>query len=955
MNTKNINAYCFWLLICFFSFNGAYAQETKDSLVNVAFDKVAKKNLLGGVSVVNVSDLLNKSYGTYSLDNLQSFVGGYTGNLWGQAPLILVDGIPRRATDVRLVEVEAITVLKGASAVVLYGSTAAKGAILITTKRGSENPLKIKVRLNSGIFVPKSFPGYLKSADYMTLYNEALTNDGIATSGAGYTQQDIDNTRSGVNPYKYPDVDFFSSDYLRKAYSRSDVTTEVSGGNNFARYYTNIGLSYNNSLVKYGEQKNNSDLAFNVRGNVDMNIAKWLTASADAVAISNSNYTGRGNFWGSSSTIAPNFNRFSPLIPIDMLDPSNAALQTIVKNSNHIIDGKFLLGGQSTNPTNVFSDMLAAGYIRTKSNTFLYNLNLKADLSSITEGLSFKTGTSMDYSSLYSEAYLLPYATYRPTWSTVNGKDVITALEKFGEDKNSTNEYVGRSTYTQTMSFRSQFNYNRTFAQDHTVSANVLGWWYKTQFSSDIDNEGGSDYQPVLNTNLGFQAAYNFRSKYYIDFSAALIHSAKLPPGNRNGISPAVTVGWRMSNESFFKDHLSFIDDLKLSASYASIKQDLDITGYRANNVNEPVDYYLYQGYYSNNAILGGYYQWRDNVAGGRTTLSGQAENPDLTFVKRNEFRLSLDGAIFKNLLTFDFNYFSQNTKGLLARGLTIYPSYFSGSGDFRPWINFNEDKRTGFDFALNLNKQAGQLFYSLGVSGMFYNSKAVQRDEIIDQAYLARAGRPLDAYYGYISEGLFQNQAEIDAHAKQTFGTVKPGDIKYKDLNNDGLIDNRDQQDLGHTGWAASPFSFGLNLTLKYKHFTLFALASGTRGAVGFKNSSYYWVGGSGKYSEAVLDRWTEQTKATATYPRLTTNSNNNFRNSTFWMYKTNRFDLNRVQLTYDFDKKIFNDSFVNGLSLYIQGDNLLVISSERKLMETNIGTAPQTRFFNLGARVSF
>jgi len=955
MNTKNINACCFLLLICFLSFKGATAQEKKDSLVNVAFDKVAQKNLLGGVSVVDVSALLNKSYGTNSLDNLQSFVGGYTGNIWGQAPLILVDGIPRRSTDVRLVEVESITVLKGASAVVLYGSRGAKGVILITTKRGNESPLKIKVRANSGVFVPKGYPDYLKAADYMTLYNEALTNDGIATSGAGYSQQDIDNTRSGVNPYKYPDVDFFSSEYLKKAYTRSDVTTEVSGGNSFARYYTNIGLSYNNSLVKYGEQKENSDLAFNVRGNVDMNITKWLTASADAVAITTNNYTGRGNLWGASSTIAPNFNRFSPLIPIDMLDPNNPALQTIVKNSNHLIDGKFLLGGQSTNPTNVISDMLAAGYIRTKSSTFLYNLNLKADLGSIIEGLSFKTGTSMDYSSLYSEAYQLPYATYRPTWSIVNGKDVITSLEKFGEDKNSTNEFVGRSTYTQTMSFRSQFNYNRTFAQDHSVSANVLGWWYKTQFSSDIDNEGGSDYQPVLNTNLGFQAAYNFKSKYYFDFSAALVHSAKLPQGRRNGISPAVTVGWRISNEAFFKNNLSFIDDLKLSASYAAIKQDLDITGYRANNVNEPVDYYLYQGYYSNNATLGGYYQWRDNVAGGRTTLSGQAENPDLTFVKRKEFRLGLDGSIFKNLLSFDFNYFSQSTDGLLARGVTIYPSYFSGSGDFRPWINFNQDKRTGLDFALNLNRQIGQLYYSLGVSGMFYQSKAVRRDEIIDQPYLARAGRPLDAYYGYISEGLFQNQAEIDAHAKQTFGAVKPGDIKYSDLNNDGLIDSRDQQDLGHTGWAASPFSFGVNLTLKYKNFTLFALGSGTRGAVGFKNSSYYWVGGSGKYSDVVLNRWTEQTQATATYPRLTTNSNNNFRNSTFWMYKTNRFDLNRVQLTYDFNEKIFNGSFLSGLSLYVQGDNLLVISSERELMETNIGTAPQTRFFNLGARVSF
>ena len=972
MNRKYIVTCCFCLVAFLLRITGTSAQEQKDSivkvpfrnvsaqlpndsLVKVAFRTVAREDLLGGVSTVNISALLKKSYSTRSLDNLQSFVGGYNGNIWGQAPLILIDGVPRNAADVKLVEVQSITILKGANAVMLYGSTAAKGAVLITTNRGSIKPLSINVRANTGIFVPKAYPKYLNGADYMTLYNEALTNDGIATSGAGFSQEQINNTRAGTNPYRYPDVDFFSNDYLKNAYSKSDLTTEVSGGNEFARYYTNIGLSYNNSLIKYGEQKKNSDFGFNIRGNVDMNITKWLTASADAVAISSNNYAGRGDFWGASSTIAPTFNRFSPLIPIDRLDPGNPALQTFVKNSNHVIDGKFLLGGQSTNPTNVFSDMLAAGYVRTKTSTFLYNLGVKADLASLVKGLSFTTATSMDYASLYSEAYNLPYATYRPTWSTVNGQDVITALEKFGEDKNSTNEYVGRSTYTQTMSLRSQFDYARVFGNDHSVTATVLGWWYKTQFSSDIDNQGGSDYQPVLNTNLGFQAGYNFKRKYYVDFTSALVHSAKLPPGKRNALSPSVSLGWRISNESFFKDNISFVDDLKFNASYSSINQDIDVTGYRANNVNEPVDYYLYQGYYSNTAALGGYYQWRDGVAGGRTTLSGQSENPDLTFIKRNELRVGLDASFFKNLLTLDLNYFSQNTNGLLARGVTIYPSYFSGSGDFRPWLNFNKDKRSGLDFSLNLNKHIGELQYSLGISGMFYDSKAVKRDEIADQAYLARAGRALDAYYGYVSEGFFQSQADIDAHAKQTFGVVKPGDLKYKDLNGDGLIDGRDQQDLGHTGWAASPFTYGLNLTLKYKNFTFFALGSGSRGAVGFKNSSYYWVSGTGKYSEAVLDRWTEATKMSATYPRLTTNSNNNFRNSTFWLYKTNRFDLNRVQLSYDFDHKFLKDSFVHGLSLYVQGDNLLVISNERKLMETNIGTAPQTRFFNLGARASF
>ena len=166
---------------------GTQAQESrdsllkpnKDSLINVAFGKVAQRDVLGAVSAVNVADLINKSYGTYSLDNLQSFVGGYTGNVWGQAPLILIDGIPRRASDVRMIEVESVTVLKDASSVALYGSRASKGAVLITTKRGSDKPLTVDVRANTGLLVPKGYANYLNSGEYMSLYNEALRNEGL--------------------------------------------------------------------------------------------------------------------------------------------------------------------------------------------------------------------------------------------------------------------------------------------------------------------------------------------------------------------------------------------------------------------------------------------------------------------------------------------------------------------------------------------------------------------------------------------------------------------------------------------------------------------------------------------------------------------------------------------------------------------------------------------------------
>ncbi len=959
MKKRYIKTCCVLFAAFFAGAVKTHAQEKPDSLVNVAFRTVAKDDLLGGVSTINVTELLKKSYSANSLDNLQSLVSGVTGtNIWGQAPLILVDGIPRRATDVRLTEVESITVLKGANAVVLYGSNGSKGVILITTKRGQVGPLRIDVRANAGLFVPKAYPKYLGAADYMTLYNEALTNDGIAIrqGSSGYLQSEIDITRAGTSPFRYSDINFYSSDYLKKAYQRADVTTEIAGGNEFARYYTNIGLNSNSSLVNYGEQKKNRDFGFNVRGNVDMNISKWLTASANAVANMNDNYAGRGDFWGAASTVPPNFNRFSPLLPISAIDPSNTQAIALANNSNHIIDGQYLLGGLSTAQTNVFSDMLAAGYIKTKSRTFLYNLNAKADLSTFTKGLSFSAGTSMDFNTTYSEAYQLGYATFEPTWNTVNGVDVITGLRQFGVDQNSNSENVGRSVYTQTMSFRSQFDYKRTFANDHNVTATALGWWFMSQYSGDADN-GLGIYQPIKNTNLGLQAGYNFRQKYYVDFSGALVHSAKLPQGRRDGISPTVTLGWRISDESFFKNNFSFFNNLKITSSYSSLKQDLDVTGTRFG-VSGAVDYYLYELNYTNR-IGAGYYQWRDGAAGagGNTSRSLSAANPDLTFVKRNEVRVGLEGGMFKNLITFDANYFSQITDGLLAQGATVYPSYFAGQGDFRPWLNFGREKRTGVDFAVNLNRKIGEVQYSLGLTGLYYNSKILRRDELPAESYLARTNTPIDNTFGYVADGFFQSQADIKNSPAQTFGgTLQPGDIKYKDINGDGVIDTRDQVNLGRNGFAASPFNFGVNLTLKWKQLTLFALASGNTGAIAFKNSSYYWPSANGKYSEEVLGRWTPATTATATYPRLSTNSTtNNYRNSTFWMYKTDRFNLNRVQITYDFNNEIFKRSFVHGLSVYAQGDNLLVVAKERRLMETNIGVAPQTRFFNLGVRTAF
>lgn len=921
-------------------------ENNRDSLVNVAFRSVAKDDLLGGISSINIAELMKKNYGTYSLDNLQSLVGGYTGNIWGQSALILVDGVPRNASDVKLIEVESISVLKGANAVALYGSNAAKGVILISTKRGTINPLTIDVRANTGIFVPKSYPSYLNGAEYMTLYNEASINDGI---GRRYTDENIYHTASKTNPYKYPDINLLSSDYLKKTSSRSEVNTEIHGGNKFARYYTNLGLSYQNDILNYGDTKKNNSRGFQVRSNVDMNLSSWLSASADAVASVNDNFTNRGDFWSASANMRPNW--ISPFIPIDMLDPENISFRNIVQNSNHIIDGKYLLGGTSTDQTNTFSEMLAAGYIKTKNRRFMFNMGAKALLDAILPGLSFKSGYSIDYSAMYNEAYRVPYAVYEPTWSNIEGKDVITKLTKYNEDRVSDREYIGENWYNQTISYRSQFDYNRTFGNKNHVSATLMGWGYTVQRSSD-ENHEGSDYQLNRNANLGLQTSYNYDKKYYADFTGAVVHSAKLAPGKRTAFSPTLTLGWRLSSEDFFKDNVTFINNLKISASYASLNQDIDIT-----------DYYLYKGAFNNK---GGWYQWRDGVAGGWTTGSTKGENLDLDFVKRNELRISVDAALWNNLITLESNYFHQKTNGLLSRGSnTIFPSYFSNwDFSFLPYLNFNNDQRSGIDYSINLNNRIGQVDYILGLTGMYFTSKATRRDEVYRDSYQYRTGLPLDAHWGYISEGIFMNQAEIDNHALQNFGSVLPGDIKYKDINNDGVIDSKDQVNLGHNGWAVSPFTYGLNLTLKWKELTFFALANGQSGAIAFKNDSYHLPRGSNKYSEEALDRtliekntsgqW--EVSEMGKYPRLTTSANNNnAQNSTFWMYKTNRFNLTRVQFTYDFSKYLPKSSSLHGLNIYVNGDNLLVISNERKLMERNIGSAPQFRFYNIGLKATF
>lgn len=903
------------------------------TLVNVAFRTMDKQDMMGGISVIDMKELQDKAYSSYSLDYIDNVVGGFNGNIWGNTEyLVVVDGMVRDANNVLPTEIDQVTLLKGASAVVLYGPRAAKGALLITTKRGKEGDLRINVHANGGLYTPKAYPKYVGSAEYMSLYNQARANDG---NGPNYSDDDIWHFASGQNPYRYPDFDMYSSDYLRKAYGRYEGILEVTGGTERMKYYTTTGYYREASQLKVGNAADNYTSRFFVRGNIDVKLNNFLSAKADANVTFYDAYTANVDWWGQASTLRPNL--VSPLIPISFIDPTDKNSLATVMNSNYL-QGDYFFGGTLENPTNPYADAFAAGDNKYVSRQFQFNTEFDVNLGSLVKGLMLRARYGIDYASTYNQGYSNQYATFAPSWTNYAGADMIASITQNNKDYKSGKENISNSAYRYTYNLSGQLDYTNTFAEHHNVFGMFVANAWQTQRNGH--------YHRTTNANLGLQLAYNYDHTYYVDFSAAMPYSTKLPEGNRSAISPVLSLGWRPTT-TILKD--TFVDDLMLTASIGTINQDLDITA----DDNED-GYYLYKSVMQQ----GGWYSWGDN-GGMSATEFQRGDNWDMTYVKRKEFTVGLRGSLLNKLITFDFNFFTDKMDGGLDRTSSLYPNYFTQVGypssSIIPYVNYNIDKRIGVDFSVYFNKKFGEVDLTLGVSGMWYKSTADKRDENYEFAYQSRVGQALNGLWGLESMGLFQSQEEIDAAPTQTFDKVKPGDIRYKDQNGDGEIDSNDEVFLAR--WD-SPFMSGVNLTLKWKNFTFFALGNLYLGGHGMKDNTYYWMRGTGKYSEIARDTWTPE-NTTAAYPRLTTsNGDNNYRSSDFWMYKNDRFNLRKVQLTYSLPGTIFENSFakfIKGIDVFIGGNNLLTIAKEREILERSVGSAPQTRYYNIGFKASF
>ncbi len=938
--------------------------------VHVAFRDKDPDHLLGGISFVDMEELQKKDYTMSSLEDMYALVGGWNGNnLWGMdnerldnndnnnLPLVIIDGVKRPSNNVLPSEIEQITFLKSAQAVVLYGAKAAKGAILITTKRGKVDGLQIVANANTGFHVAKEFPQYLGSAEYMTLYNEARLNDGLPLR---YTQMDIYNHASGLNPYRYPNVNYYSDEYIRKVYNRSEGTLEIQGGGTRAHFYTNINYYRSEDLINFGPAKDNYTDRFSVRGNVDLVINKVVKGFANASATFYNENKNKGNFWEAAATMRPNFpENAAPLISIDMVDPNASKALAILGKSLNLLDGKYFPGGTKTTQTNVIADCYFGGKTKAVSRQFQFDAGIDYDMNKFVKGLSFKTLFSIDYAARYSLSYNNSYAVFIPTWSNYNSQDIIVGITQQNDEIVTGTMGMSDTAYRQTISWNGHFDYDHTFANKHHVTGLLLANMYTTTASGT--------YHRYANANLGLQVGYDYMGRYFADVSLAGVHSARLPEGHREAISPSFTLGWNLARERFMED--SFVDDLLLSASYSDLNEDADI--YMGDEY-----FFIYDPVWDTGNSP---FRWNE-TSGTNRTWSTMGANPSLDFIHRKEFTVSLRGSFFNKLISTNLTFFNTDMDGFIIQNPSMFPSYLQGGlngSSFKPAINNNIQNRKGLDFSVTVQKQFGKVYAALGVVGTYLKTNYKKYDELVETDNQKIEDNPLDGIWGYKCLGFytlddFDTSTAADGTTKYTLksglptprigGTIQPGDLKYEDIDGNGIIEgdgattrSKDKVYLGKSGTYGSPLTLGVNLTLKYKNFTLFVLGNGQFGAYGLKNSSYYYMSGEAKYSVNARGRWTPQTADIATHPRLTTlGSANNAAASTFWLYSTDRFNLRKVQLTYDFPEGMFTGKWVKALSVYINGNDLLTISKNRELMETSVGYAPQTRFYNLGAKVT-
>lgn len=850
------------------------------------------------------STLTGRMAGLYTYQaSGQPGADGASVSLRGQDPLVIIDGVVVNLSIFNLEDVESVTLQKDALSTAMLGVRGSNGALLITTKKGKPQTQSISFTAQTSFQSSLGFPKVLGAYDYATLHNEASLNDGLPLR---YTQADLDAYKNGTDPLGHPDVNW--REQVLKNSSRFDrYTLNASGGNGFARYYVSLehvnqtGFFVTSDVNKYNT--NNNFKSYVIRSNVDINVTKALSGGIYLLGrILSGNEPGSGT----GSILS--------------------ALVNTPNNAYPVYNPTGTFGGTNLFQNNILAQTINSGYRLNYKRDMLANFYLKQKLDGITPGLWAQIKTSFNATLSEDNNRSKSFAVYQMI--TTNTPVTYNQYGNNGAQANGNSiGYQGRSNYTEL-----SLGYDRVFGNKHGVNAIVLA-------NSDNNINGGD--LPYTVSGISGRAAYNYKEKYVVEAAFGYNGSNRYPPAGdfKRAFFPAAGLAWNVDKEQFLAQQ-KFISRLKVYGS-------LGKTGW-----DDPGYFSYYQRFFDASSVFFG------TSAGSQTSITEQPlANPNIDFEKANKFNAGVDAAFLNNRLTFSVEYFNNKFFDLLQiRGRSS-----SIIGNSYPRENIGVNRYTGSEFKLGWQEKTAKGFqYFALLNASVLRTKVIYMDEVFRPNYwMKRTGWAVGQTFGYVADGLFQSQDEINRSATTVGYTPQPGDIKYKDLNKDGVIDQLDEKAIGRKYQPL--IFFGLSVGAEYKGFDFSALVQGVTNRDVYVGGSSIWAfqnNGFGQAYENNLNRWTPATAATATYPRLNLGSNgNNHAQSSFWLRNGDYVRLKQIELGYSVPQKWVSRIKLDNIRLFARGYNLFTIASkeldDRDPEVISAFSYPMQRLINFGLNI--
>lgn len=866
------------------------------------------------------------------------------------SPLVLVDGVERSFNDIDPEDIESLTTLKDASATAVYGVRGANGVILIKTKPGKVG----KPTVSADYY--ESFTRFTKMVDladgitYMNAANEAMRNDGIATK---YTEDQIRNTIAGKDPYLYPNVDWLKEIFNDWGHNRR-VNVNVRGGSEKVAYYASVSYFNETGMTVTDKNINTYDSKMKYsRYNFTTNLNIDVTPTTK-VEIGAQGYLGEGNYPAISS--ADLYNAAMSISPVEY-------------PKMFFVNGEAFVPGTSTNNNfnNPYSQATRRGYDNLTKNQIYSNLRVTQDLDMLTKGLKL---TAMYAFDVYNEIHVhqdRAESTYNFLDTSVpydmNGQPILQRIYEGSNVLSYTQETSGnKKTYLE-----ASLNYDRTFNDDHRVSALFL---FNQQSKLLYPKGTLEDAIPYRMMGIAGRATYSWKDRYFAEFNIGYNGAENFSPKHRFGTFPAFGVGWVVSNEKFWQP-------LSKAVSFLKIRY----TDGKVGNSEVSDRRFMYLDQMKENGDYGYKFGPNGTKWAGYETVNMAV---DLIWEESRKQDLGIDLKLFNDDLSIVFDLFKERRENILLKREHSMPS-FLGYNTSAPYGNIGIIENKGFDGTIEYNKRINKDWVIALRGNVTFNKDKWIQGELPEQKYewMNQYGRNINGAKGYVAEGLF-TQAEIDDMARweslsaankaitpkpfaSQFGTVKAGDIKYKDLNNDGQIDAYDQTYISRGDVPTTVYGFGF--TVGWKDLSVGMMFQGVAGAERVLNGSsvnpFNGGGGSGNLYSNIGDRWTEENPdQNAFYPRLsygseTTSNINNFQKSTWWVRNMNFLRLKTLQISYNLPKPWVNKVHLKNAAVYVMGTNLFTLSRfklwDPELNTDNGASYPNTTSYSVGINFTF